>query len=278
MVDINNITNPPGPEKVPPTPRGSKKGNSGEAPESKNQATPEPLPGGPEDDDGPSIAVSDKSASSAEDAAQGEAVFEGPSEEELAREEAEYARLRQDLPNAEGASARGIVTINAEKNPGRNEFFRSHPDFCPVIYLVTDAVALDTRFYAVDPSMTHALQSIHIDFALHTLYLTLTAGNTLRVIPVRCPGPDGERNEYNSTKELALRTARKRWVRMYTDRENSCYRVFPAPIGRFPEPVFPRLTEARIVRLAFRDKGRLIDTEFHPRFQAWAGRKDADGE
>jgi hypothetical protein len=177
----------------------------------------------------------------------------------------------------EGSSAKGIVTISVAKNPaGKNEFFRTHPNFHPVFYIVTEDLGMDKKFYAVDPSMTHALQSIHIDFALHTLYLAMSASGSFRVVPVRCPGPEGERNEFAATKELALRRARKAWLRIYTDRENACYRIFPAPLDRFPEPVWPRLTEARITRLCFRERGCLIEDQLHPRFQAWAGRKDAD--
>ncbi len=62
------------------------------------------------------------------------------------------------------------------------------------------------------------------------------------------------------------------WVRLYTDRANKAYKVFPAPAGRFGEPQFPDLTHAKIFRLAFRDKGRLLDSTEHPLFLKWAAR------
>ena len=65
-------------------------------------------------------------------------------------------------------------------------------------------------------------------------------------------------------------------MRIYTDLENSTYRVFPAPIGRFPEPVWPEIPDAKIFRLCFRDRGYLIDTPDHPRFIDWVGRKPKD--
>jgi hypothetical protein len=101
----------------------------------------------------------------------------------------------------------------------------------------------------------------------------MTPQGVMHVVPVRCDDGSG-RNQYAITKEAALRKARRQWMRIYTDRENARYDVFPAPIGRYPEPVWPKLTEARIIRLCFREKGTLIDSEFHPRFQHWAGRKD----
>ena len=62
------------------------------------------------------------------------------------------------------------------------------------------------------------------------------------------------------------------WVRLFTDLENKCYRRFPAPAQRFDDPQWPELKPAKIFRLAFRDKGRLIDSPEHPLFQKWAAR------
>ena len=50
---------------------------------------------------------------------------------ELDEDEAEYRRLRCDLPGVTGAAAQGIVSISVSKKPTDNEFFRTHPDFHP---------------------------------------------------------------------------------------------------------------------------------------------------
>jgi hypothetical protein len=64
---------------------------------------------------------------------------------------------------------------------------------------------------------------------------------------------------------------------LYVDKENGKYRAFPAPLGRFADPVWPELKQAKIFRLAFRDRGRLIDSTDHPLFKKWAARDtDAD--
>jgi hypothetical protein len=41
------------------------------------------------------------------------------------------------------------------------------------------------------------------------------------------------------------------------------------------EPQWPDLKPAKIFRLAFRDKGRLVDSAEHPLFKKWAAR-DSD--
>jgi hypothetical protein len=83
---------------------------------------------------------------------------------------------------------------------------------------------------------------------------------------------DGNQNEYDRTKEIGLDKGIGEWVRLFTDMENKCYDVFPAPAGRFGEPQFPDLKPVKIFRLAFRDKGRLVDSTEHPLFKKWAAR------
>jgi len=196
-------------------------------------------------------------------------------DEELDEEEKEFRALRRDLPGVKGASAVGIVSIGVSKLPGRNEFFRTHADFRPVVPIVDLEVGMERQFFAVTDEMVEALAGIGITVSLHTLYLTVTAGGAVRIIPVRCPNQDGDQNEYNRTRELGLLRATKEWVRLYPDQQNRIYKVFPPPAGRFADPIWPELKPAKIFRLAFRDKGRLIDSTEHPLFQKWAAR-DSD--
>jgi hypothetical protein len=193
-------------------------------------------------------------------------------EEELDEEEREFRKLRRDLPGVKGASAVGIVSINVGKTPGKNEFFRTHPDFRPVIPLVDLEVGMDRHFFAVSDEMVEALAGIGIAVTNHTLYLTVTPRGAVRIVPIRHPGADGNLNEYHRTKEIGLLDGVKEWVRLYTDQENKVYKVFPAPVGRFPDPIWPELKHAKIFRLAFRDKGRLVDSVEHPLFKKWAAR------
>jgi hypothetical protein len=192
--------------------------------------------------------------------------------EELDEEEAEFRALRRDLPGVKGASAAGIVFISVGKTPPKNEFFRTHPDFRPVMPIVDLEVGMEKQFFAVTDQMVQALAGIGISVTDHTLYLTVTSGGALRIVPVRCAGADGEQNEYNRTKEIGLRDGINRWVRLYTDLQNKNYKVFPAPPDRFADPIWPELKPAKIFRLGFRDKGNLIDSTEHPLFKKWAAR------
>jgi hypothetical protein len=195
-----------------------------------------------------------------------------PSAEQLDEEEQEYRALRRDLPGVKGAAAAGIVSIGVAKIPGKNEFFRTHAEFRPIVPIVDVEVGMEKAYFAVAPGMIEPLASIGITVTDHVLYLTVTSRGALKIVPVRGANTDGEQNEYARTKEIGLIQGVDEWVRLYTDQENRCYRVFPAPAGRFPDAVWPELKPAKIFRLGFRDKGRLIDSPEHVLFQRWAAR------
>jgi hypothetical protein len=198
-----------------------------------------------------------------------------PSEEEVEKldeEEAEFRALRRDLPGVKGSAATGIIAIGVTKTPGRNEFFRTHAEFCPVIPIVDTEIGMEKAFFAVANNMIEPLSAIGISVSDHTLYLTVTSRGAFRIVPVRGANADGDQNEYARTKEIGLVQGMGEWVRLFTDQENRCYRVFPAPAGRFPDPQWPELKPAKIFRLAFRDRGRLIDSVNHELFQRWAAR------
>jgi hypothetical protein len=194
----------------------------------------------------------------------------------LDADEAEFRALRRDLPGVKGVSGTGIVAISVGKAPTKNEFFRTHSQFRPIMAIVDLEVGMEQQFFAVTSDMVENLHAIGITVADHVLYLTITSRGTIRIVPVRCQtNTDGERNEYARTKEIGLINAIDGWVRLFTDQENRCYKVFPAPPGRFGEPQWPELKEGKIFRLAFRDKGRLVDSTEHPLFLKWAAR-DSD--
>jgi hypothetical protein len=199
------------------------------------------------------------------------------STEELDEEEREFRAMRRDLPGVKGASAVGIVSIGVSKIPGKNEFFRAHKDFRPIVPIVNLEVGMDRHYFAVTDEMVEALAGIGIGVTNHALYLTVTSGGAVKIVPVRQANADGEQNEWDRTKELGLIDAIDRWVRLYADLANRVYKVFPAAVDRFPDPIWPELKPAKIFRLAFRDKGRLIDSPQHALFQRWAARdKDAE--
>jgi hypothetical protein len=193
--------------------------------------------------------------------------------EELDADEAEFRAIRRDIPGVKGVSAAGIVAISVGKMVApKHEYFRTHPVFKPLVPVIDHEVGIEKHFFAVTPDMVASLASIGITVTDHVLYLTTTPRGGIKIIPVRQAQGDNEQDEYSRTKELGLLQGIDEWVRLFTDQENRCYKVFPAPAGRFADPHWPELKDSKIFRLAFKDKGRLIDSTEHPLFQKWAGR------
>jgi hypothetical protein len=191
--------------------------------------------------------------------------------EQLDEEEKELREMRCDLPGVKGASSAGVVTISVGKIPIKNAFFRTHKTFRPIVPMVAIEVGMDRQFFAVTKAMVEPLRAIGIKVTNHVLHLTVTETGATRIVPVPQAKDDEVQNEYTRTKELGLLRGMEEWVRLYTDEANDCYEVFPATVAR-GDPQFPDLKEAKIFRLAFRDKGRLIDSVEHPLFKKWLGR------
>jgi hypothetical protein len=200
--------------------------------------------------------------------------LEQPLPAELDEEEAEFRALRLDLPGVKGAGDVGLTAIRVGKKPSPdNEFYRTHPDFRPVVPMLSIEVGMDRHYIAVAPNMVEPLASIGITVTNHTLYLIITPRGALQIIPVAGPNQDGEQHEASRTREAALIDGIDGWHRMYWDKESGIYRSFPAPDGRYGDPNWPTpLKPAKIFRRGFRDKGRLIDHTDHIIFQKWAER------
>src|SRR5215467_6859061 len=150
-----------------------------------------------------------------------------PTEEELDEEEQEFRALRRDLPGVKGASAAGIVAISVGKAPAKNEFFRTHPEFRPIVPMVDCEMGMERHYFAVTPDMVEPLASIGISVTDHALYLTTTSRGAVRLVPVRQANSDGEQNEYARTKEIAMVQAREQ---------------VGAPIHRHGKPLLPGLS------------------------------------
>jgi hypothetical protein len=192
--------------------------------------------------------------------------------EELDEDEKEFRALRRDLPGMAGASAVGMTAISVGKAPQKNQYFRTSPEFYMVTGIVDQDLGMEKHFFAVTREMEVALHGIGITVADYALYWTITSQGASKIIPVRLAGPDGEQNEYARTKQIGLEEAKTRWVRLFTDMDNKCYRTFPAPDGRFSDPIFPALKPAKVFRLAFRDRGHLIDSTEHAYYKRLAAR------
>jgi hypothetical protein len=192
--------------------------------------------------------------------------------EQLDAEEEEFRRLQRGVPGVKGSAEAGLVAISVNKQPWKNEFFRTSKEFRSCVAMVDFEKGMDKDYAIVEPHMIEPLVSIGIVVAEYTLYLIINEKGAMRIVAVRGADGEGNLNEWNRTKEIALIDGREYWVRIFSDTPNGSYRVFRAPDGRFGEPNWPIIKPARIQRLAFKDRGLVIDGPDHVLFQKWAGR------
>jgi hypothetical protein len=192
--------------------------------------------------------------------------------EVLDEEEEEFRRLQRGVPGVKGSAEAGLVAISVNKQPWKNELFRTNKEFCSIVSMVVFEKGLDKSFVIVDPCMVAPLEAIGITVGDFRLYLIISPKAALRIIPVRGMDQEGNVNAWSETMGHALIDGRDHWVRVFSDLPNGSYRTFRAPDGRFGEPAWPLIKPARIQRLAFRDRGMVIDSPDHVLFQKWAGR------
>ena len=193
--------------------------------------------------------------------------------EQLDEEEKEFRALRRDLPGVKGASAAGIVAISVGKTPAKNEFFRSHKEFRPIVPIVDIEVGMERQFFAVTNDMVEALRGIGITVTDHVSV------------------PDDHLTRRSIASFLFAKQTRRRAERIPSHQRNrpdagaSTNGCGCSPTKRtaatksFPRrpaasPIRPGRTSSRreIFKLAFRDKGRLLDSIEHPLFKKWAAR------
>jgi hypothetical protein len=197
-----------------------------------------------------------------------------PTPDQLDEDEAELRALRIDLPGAGGTAPTGIISIGVTDKLPKSEFIRARGDTI-VVNMLPLQTGMEKEFYVVRPEMIPELASIRIDVVAYRLFLIVTTEGAAKIVPARQADVDGSLNEWSRTKEVVLTRAQKVWVRPVSDKPNGRFRCFEAPPGRFPDPIFPDLTWATLMKLGFKERGRLIHTSNHPLFLKLAGQHDA---
>jgi hypothetical protein len=157
------------------------------------------------------------------------------------------------------------ITLKCRK-PGKQEFIRVHN----TIELNVRGIVMeeDGDFYVVGGRMTEALGDEAKSFCLRPY---INRAGTLRLWPIRLPDTDGRVNEWHRSAAVAASLAMKQWLRVTADRDAGSYQVHAALIQP-PEPEWPDLSLAEMLRLAFASQGRIIDGPDHPVVKQLLGR------
>jgi hypothetical protein len=187
---------------------------------------------------------------------------------ELDQDEQFLCELRVDQLGSSAPVSDSQQAIGVGRVP-KDTFFRCRPgsEYQPEIQMVVNTVGFDRSYVAVMPQMVEYLRSIKIFTAKHRVYLITTEDGIYRLVPVRLASRDGSQNVFSRTLQIAMSKAETEWVRIYNDPElrdvDRGWDVFPAPPGRFQDPLWPDTPPGKMIRLGFKDSNNLIDSADH---------------
>jgi hypothetical protein len=177
--------------------------------------------------------------------------------------------LRLDTALVEGISAKVPLTIPVRRPP-KHDWFRVHPE--PGYRITVAGIDLkgeEEGFYVIGGGMHELL--LGTEAAPFTLYTCINRVGVLRLWPIRQADADGRRNEWHRTAEKAAELGMHEWVRVVPNRSLGGYEVLRAAVV-VPDPVWPELTMVDIIRVALRDRGRIVDDPDHPVLKKLQGR------
>jgi hypothetical protein len=166
--------------------------------------------------------------------------------------------LRLDQSFTETVGVKKLLTTIPVRKPGKQDFFRVHPDPAyrdsfPIIDLKNDR-----EEYIVVRELVPELSS---ELVYKQLCLAITRQGVLFFLPLRLPGPDGKDMEWwRSLREHAER-AKTNWIRVVANRDLGAYEAMQAA-DTLSEPEWPTLPFWDLIRIAFKDF--LIDKVDHP--------------
>jgi hypothetical protein len=165
-------------------------------------------------------------------------------------------RLSQDFIKTAGVKK--LLTKVPARKPNRQSFFRVRPEAAYREALAMIEVKDDREFYPVTRRVRDSLLG---EFTMFMIYTAITRQGTLFVWPVPLPGSDGKINEWHKEQHELAETAMTKWIRIAANMEMRGYDLFE-PEGKIPDPAWPELSFAQILRLAF--KNAVIDDYDHP--------------
>jgi hypothetical protein len=166
--------------------------------------------------------------------------------------------LRLDQSFTETVAVKKLLTTIPVRKPGRQVFFRVHPnpeyrDSFPMIDLKNDR-----EEYIV---ARHLVPELATELVHKQLCLAITRQGIVFFLPLRLPGPDGKDMEWwRSMREHAER-AQTHWIRVIPNHEVGAYEALQAA-DNLSEPEWPELKFWDLIKIAFKDY--LITSLDHP--------------
>lgn len=175
----------------------------------------------------------------------------------------ESLRLDQDF--ASTVAVKKVLTTITCRKPKRQEFVRVRAGDVWRLETAAYEDQVNKETFLVERSIRPELEG---EIYPVCLFLAINRQNDVFLWPVKMPGPDGRSNTWNESALEAARMAEESWIRVASNMSAGMYDTYKA-LADLPEPVWPQLSWAEIIKLCFRD--RLIQDMDHPVLRALRG-------
>ena len=151
----------------------------------------------------------------------------------------------------------------------KHEFIRVHPHLEINVSAIELKEDSDGGIYLVAANMAAALSG---EANAYVLRPYVNRAGVLRLWPLRLPDPDGKQNPWHRPPPRSPPSKRwEGWIRVTANRSAGEYEVFEAP-NQPPPPEWPATSLPDMLRLAFTDRGRVIQDAEHPVVKQLLGR------
>jgi hypothetical protein len=157
--------------------------------------------------------------------------------------------LRLDQSFTETVAVKKLLTTIPIRKPGRQTFFRVHPDPAYRDVFAIIEMKEDREEYIVARPLVPELAT---EVVFKQLCLGITRQGTLFFLPLRLPGPDGKDNEWwRSLREHADR-AMKHWIRVVSNHDLGAYEAIRAA-DNLHDPEWPDLDFWSLIKIAAKE-------------------------
>lgn len=171
----------------------------------------------------------------------------------------DLTQLRLDQSFTNQVTGKTVLTTIAVRKPNRHEFVRVRPGDEWKFETATLVDGESREVYLVDRNLWVALSP---ELQPTALVLAMSRVSPVPFLwPCRLPGADGRPNRWHESALEAVKIAEQQWCKVVADMAAGCY-VPSVAVGDLPEPVWPELLLAELLKLAFKD--RFIRDVNHP--------------
>jgi hypothetical protein len=159
--------------------------------------------------------------------------------------------------------AKKLLTVVPCKPPGKQDWFRIHPEFCLSVGMLK--LEEDGDFYIFTKRVEHLAEPLPGYFKA-SLVIGVTSLGITFVWPVKSPVEGRKQDRYITTAIEAANRGRKEWMRIQWNNKLKAYDLY-STAKDYGDPRFPDLPHKEVVRIALQEF--LVDTPDHEIFTRW---------